>query len=232
MTKAALARYWTGKSVLITGASSGIGWAITEALSRFGVSFCLLSRREERLAELADSLRDSSSTFWIRACDVRSREQVVTAVADYCDAGNQLDVAWVNSGISRESSFGNWDWQSVEDMIDTNLKGAIYTTHACLEVMSARRRGAIVGIGSAASMRGLPSRGIYSATKVGLEYYLQSLTPELPFIDFTLIHPGFVDTPINQNNPNRFWLLSPERAAQVMIKAVAAASVFSSTHIE
>lgn len=213
--------YWTNKSVLITGASSGLGWALTEALAPFKIQFALLSRREEKLHELANKLKDSGSTFWLRACDVRNRDEVLNAVRDFHQKAGRIAVAWINSGISLDSSFQNWNWEAFENIIDTNLKGAIYTIQACLEVMEPQKSGAIVGIGSAAAMRGLPSRGVYSLTKMSLDYFLQSKAAELPDIQFTMIHPGFVDTPINAGNPNRFWLLTPEKAAQIMIKAVA-----------
>ena len=213
--------YWRGKSVLVTGASSGLGWAITEALAPYGIHFALLSRREERMRELANQLSNTPSRFWIRSVDVRNREQVYRAVRDFAAEAGRLDVAWVNSGIGGSTAFDRWNWDTVEAMIDTNLKGAIYTTMACLEQMVPRGEGAIVGIGSASSMRGLPGRGIYSMTKIALAYYLESLMAELPQIQFTIIHPGFVDTPINQNNPNRFWLMQPPEAAQLMIRAVA-----------
>ncbi|MFQ5769870.1 MAG: SDR family NAD(P)-dependent oxidoreductase [bacterium] len=216
-----LTSYWTGKSVLITGASSGLGWAIVEALAPFKIHFGLLSRREQKMQELAEKLQNSSSTFWIKTCDVRSRETVFSAVQEFYQAAGRLDVAWINSGISLDTSFENWNWDGFENLIDTNLKGAVYTTRACLEKMVRQKSGAIIGIGSAASMRGLPSRGVYSLTKVSLDYYLQRLAAELPDIQFTIIHPGFVDTPISQGNPNRFWLLTAEKAAQIMIKAVA-----------
>ena len=70
-------------------------------------------------------------------------------------------------------------------------------------------------------MRGFPRHGIYSLTKIGLTYFLESLAAELPQIQVTIIHPGYVDTPINAGNPNRFWLMQPDRAAQLMITAVA-----------
>ena len=216
-----LESYWHGKTVLITGASSGLGWAVTEALAPYGVHFALLSRREEKMRELVEQLRDTPSRFWFRSVDVRDREQVYAAVRDFVAEAGRLDVAWVNSGIGGSTAFDRWDWEHVEAMIDTNLKGAIYTTMACLEQMVSQGYGTIVGIGSASSMRGLPGRGIYSVTKIALHYYLESLMPELPQIQFTIIHPGFVDTPINQNNPNRFWLLQPPEAARLMITAVA-----------
>lgn len=216
-----LRSYWQGKRILITGASSGLGWAITEALAPFGVTFCLLSRRNDKMLELAAKLKDLGSTFWTRSCDIRDRQQVYASVQDFHRKHGAVDVAWINSGVSLDSSFSGWDWDSFETSVDTNLKGAIYTIQACLEIMVPEGRGAVVGIGSAAAMRGLPARGVYSLTKVSLDYFLQSKAVELPELQFTIIHPGFVDTPINADNPNRFWLLKPEQAAQIMIKAVA-----------
>lgn len=216
-----LKSYWSNKAVLITGASSGLGWALAEALAPYNIHFCLLSRRLEKMQELADSLSESGSRLWMRACDVRDRQAVTAAVQDFHREAGRLDAAWVNSGVSYDSSFAHWSWEAAETMIDTNLKGALYTAQACLEIMVPQSSGTIVGMGSAASMRGLPNRGIYSLTKIGLHYYLESLAAELPQIQFTIIHPGFVDTPINQGNPNRIWLVQPDRAAQRMIKAVA-----------
>jgi short-subunit dehydrogenase len=216
-----LTSYWQNKSVLITGASSGLGWALVEALAPFRINFCLLSRREEKMKELATQLKDSGSTFWIRVCDVRNRETVYSAINDFYYENGRLDIAWANSGIGTNSSFQKWDWEKVESVIDTNLKGAIYTIRACLEIMVPQKSGTIVGIGSAVSMRGLPTRGIYGLTKIGLAYFMESLAAEFPQIQFTTIHPGFIDTEINQGQSYRIWLMTPEKAARLMIKAVA-----------
>ncbi len=216
-----LAAYWTGKAVLITGASSGLGAAVTEALAPFGVQFGLLSRRIEEMQALAEKLKSTGSTFWIKACDVRKREEVLSAVHEFQQHAGRIDAAWVNSGIGGDTSFHRWNWEKAESMIDTNLKGAMYTTIACLEVMVPQNSGAIIGLCSAASMRGIGARGVYSLTKIGLTYFLESMAVELPQLQFTIIHPGFVDTPLNRGNPNRLWLMMPDRAAQLMIKAVA-----------
>jgi short-subunit dehydrogenase len=216
-----LAGYWTGKTVLITGASSGLGYALVEALAPYRLHFGLLSRRQAPMEELAKKLEASGSQFWIRPCDVQKRDEVETAIVDFVKAAGRLDVAWVNSGIGGDSSFERWDWDFVERMIDTNLKGALYTAHTCLRFMVPQNHGAIVAISSAAAMRGLPARSIYSLTKAGLAYYMEAMAAALPQIQFTTIYPGFVDTPINRGNPNRFWLMTAEKAAQLMIKAAA-----------
>ncbi|MCI0605622.1 SDR family NAD(P)-dependent oxidoreductase [bacterium] len=214
-------KFWTGKKVLITGASSGLGAALVQALVPYKVHFCLLSRRAERMEELIRNHANGPSQFWIRSCDVRIREQVESAVGDFASAVGVPDVAWVNSGVVGDTSFAHWDWNVVENILDTNLKGALYTAYACLKFMVLQNHGAIVAISSAAAMRGLGGRSIYSLTKIGLAYFMESMAVELPQIQFTTIFPGFVDTPANRNNPNRFWLLTPENAAQKMIRAVA-----------
>ena len=219
--KKKLVKYWEGKSVLITGASSGLGWAVVEALAPYQINFCLLSRREEKMLELALKLKDSGSTFWINTCDVRNRSQVFSAVQKFYKQTGQIDVAWVNSGVAVNSAFDKWNWENIETAIDTNLKGTIYTVRACIEVMAPQNSGTIIGIGSAASMRGLPTRSIYAMTKVGIEFFLESCAAEFPEIQFTMIHPGFVDTPILQSSSNQLWIIAPEKAAQIMIKAVA-----------
>ena len=216
-----LKNYWSGKSILITGASSGLGYALAEALARYNVQLGLLSRREQPMWELAEKHRDSGSKFWIKSCDVRERSAVESAVREFHEYAGKIDVAWINSGVAGNTHYRKWNYDFVEALIDTNIKGAIYTTKACLDYMVANGNGTIVGISSASSMQGLPARGVYSMTKIALTYYLQSVAAELPQIQFTIINPGFVDTPINRGNPNRFWLLYPDKAAQLMIKAVA-----------
>lgn len=216
-----LTNFWRGKTVLVTGASSGLGKAIVEALAPYEIKFCLLSRRVEKMQEIAAALQNYNSVYWIRSCDVRKREEVYSAVQDFCHEHGGIDVAWVNSGISRNTSFYKWNWETAENLIATNLHGAIYTTMACLEAMVPQKSGTIVGICSAASMRGLAGTGVYCLTKIGLAYFLESMAAELHNIHFTIIHPGFVDTPINQGLRNRIWLMTPEKAAQLMIKGVA-----------
>ncbi len=215
-----LTSYWKNKSVLITGASSGLGRAIVEALAPYQINFCLLSRREYLMKELADKLKDSGSTFWLRSCDVRNRKEVYSAINDFYLQHGRLEIAWINSGISTNSSFQRWNWDKVESVLDTNLKGAIYALRACLEIMVPQKAGTIISIGSAVSMRGIPTRGIYGLTKIALDYFMESLRGEFPEIQFSTIHPGFVDTPINQGQAYRVWVMSPQKAARLMIKAV------------
>src|SRR5262245_59645901 len=121
-----LEKYWSGKKVLITGASSGLGASLVEALAPYRIQFCLLSRRMEPMQDLASRLARSGSTFWIRSCDVQQRNEVEAVIAEFVKEAGRLDVAWINSGTVSDTSFPRWDWPAAEKVIDTNLKGALY----------------------------------------------------------------------------------------------------------
>jgi short-subunit dehydrogenase len=127
----------------------------------------------------------------------------------------------VNSGVGGETSFYKWNWNHVNEMIDTNFRGAIHTVEASLRVMALQNHGCIVGISSVAAMRGLPQRTIYGSTKLAFANYLEGVAIEHPDLQFTTIYPGFIDTPLNQGQPNRFWLMTPEIGAKKIIRAVA-----------
>jgi NAD(P)-dependent dehydrogenase (short-subunit alcohol dehydrogenase family) len=94
-------------------------------------------------------------------------------------------------------TFSDWDWNLVEAMVNTNYKGAIYTTHACISIMAKQKTNVIVGVSSGAAMGGLGGRAIYSSTKAALAVYLESMAADLSHIQFTTIYPGFVETPMS-----------------------------------
>ncbi len=213
--------FWRNKRIVITGASSGLGMAVTRALAPYGCQFALLSRRTEPMISLAKELGGGEDRFFIASCDVRDYVSVQSSIDTFAAKTGGLDVAWVNSGVAGETSWHQWDWERINTTIDVNIRGALHTIHASLHHMAPAGQGTIVGISSAASMRGLPGRTVYSMSKIALNWIMDSLAAEFPTIRFVTIMPGFIDTPINQDNPNRFWLMQPERAALLMIRAAA-----------
>ncbi|MCA9733534.1 MAG: SDR family NAD(P)-dependent oxidoreductase [Deferribacteres bacterium] len=216
-----LQAYWQNKTVLITGASSGLGIAITKALAPYHVTFGLLSRRKDKMVELAESLSQGNSRFWIRVCDVQDREDVYEAVNEFKEYAGRIDVVWVNAGVGAKSNLFKWEWESFESCMQTNLMGAVYTTKASLEVMIPQNHGAIVAISSVASMRGLPGSSAYSMTKIALNTMMESLATQARDIQFTSILPGWVETPMTAGRKNLWWLIPADKAAQKMITAVA-----------
>ena len=150
----AINSFFSGKSILITGASSGLGWALAEALAPCRVKLGLLGRNTEKLQELAAKLRYTGSEFIVLTCDVQDRHAVEQSVQEFHQLAGGLDMVWVNSGISRSTFFPNWDWQNVEAIINTNIMGAMYTTKACADIMVQQDSGTIVAIGCLARKAG------------------------------------------------------------------------------
>jgi Short-chain alcohol dehydrogenase of unknown specificity len=157
-----------GQTVLITGASSGIGLACARALAPLGVRLLLVARRYERLVALATELQAQyQSVCLAQALDVRDRLGVQTWFEYLPPDWQCIDVVINNAGLSRgldKLQDGNInDW---EEMIDTNLKGLLYVTRMVLPGMIQRGRGHVVNIASIAGLAAYPGGNVYCATKL------------------------------------------------------------------
>jgi 3-hydroxy acid dehydrogenase/malonic semialdehyde reductase len=156
-----------GKTVLITGASSGIGRATALAFAREGARLLVCARRDERLKELESELTKAGAsaarTFML---DVRDRAAVEAAIAGLPKGWSEIDVLVNNAGLSRgltkvyEDDPENW-----EEMIDTNVKGLLYVTRAVVPGMVSRGRGHVINLGSTAAYITYANGAVYCATK-------------------------------------------------------------------
>ncbi len=204
-----------GQTVLVTGASSGIGLACARALAPLGVRLLLVARRYERLAALAQELRSQYKTpCFPQALDVRNRLEVQTWFAQLPPDWQRIDVVINNAGLSRgldKLQDGNIDdW---EEMIDTNLKGLLYVTRMVLPGMIQRGRGHVVNIASIAGLAAYPGGNVYCATKAAVRILGDALKQDLlgTPVRVTTINPGLVNT---EFSPVRFRG-DTERAKQV-----------------
>jgi 3-hydroxy acid dehydrogenase/malonic semialdehyde reductase len=155
------------KIVFITGASSGIGKACAEQFAAAGANVILTARRIDRIEKLAQAL---SSQHQIKALpiqlDVQQNDQVIEVINGLSAEWKNIDILINNAGLAlstdliQEADINNW-----EIMIDTNIKGLLYITHAILPGMIARNNGHIVNIGSVAGHDYYPRGNVYSATK-------------------------------------------------------------------
>jgi serine 3-dehydrogenase len=155
-----------GRTVLITGASSGIGAACAEAFAAAGCRLLLVARRGQRLAEVAASLRGRHSVDVLEdTLDVRDRQAVEAWVAGLPEAWSAINILVNNAGLARglaplhEGEVADW-----EEMIDTNLKGLLYVTRAVLPGMVERRSGHVITIGSMAGHESYRAGNVYCAT--------------------------------------------------------------------
>lgn len=187
------------KWALITGASSGIGWATAEALADLGYNLFITGRRVERLQTLEDSLRLKHSKIEIKKAtfDISDRYSVSEFLkAHYGDLAS-IDVLVNNAGLAKgvekmqEARIDDW-----EEMIDTNIKGLLYMTRGVVEHMTRKSAGHIVNLGSVAGRWTYAGGGVYCATKFAVRALSEGLRMDLlgTQVRVTNIEPGMVNT--------------------------------------
>ena len=184
----------TKKTVLITGASSGIGKATAETLSKSGYRLILVARRIEILEDLIKLL---DTETYIAKVDVRNRKEVEMFFKKLPDNFKDIDVLLNNAGLARgldaapDAKIEDW-----EEMIDTNIKGLLYFTKEVLKNMKLKNSGQIINIGSVAGNVAYKGGNVYGATKAFVKHFSKNLRADLFGTDIkvTNIEPGIVET--------------------------------------
>ncbi len=190
------------KVALITGASSGIGWATAEAFASRGAKVVLVARREKELAELTRSIQEHGGQASFVVADVAVAKDVDKAVTHALETFGRLDCAVNNAGyegtLASITDFPEDEWDKV---IATNLKGPFLCMQFEARAMLAGGRGgAIVNVGSINSFLGMAGFSAYCASKHGLIGLTTSVSAELApkGIRVNLICPGIIDTPMHK----------------------------------
>lgn len=190
------------QTVLITGASSGIGAACARQFAEAGAKLILTARRLERLKELAAQLEaDYQCATHLLQFDVRDLDQVKQALSSLPPQWNEIDILVNNAGLSRgldklhEGDINDW-----EEMIDTNLKGLLYMTRYILPDMVQRGRGHVINIGSIAGHYTYPNGNVYCATKAAVKALTEGLKMDLlgTPVRVSSVDPGLVETEFSQ----------------------------------
>jgi 3-hydroxy acid dehydrogenase/malonic semialdehyde reductase len=188
----------TGKIVLVTGASSGIGAACAEVFAQAGCRLILAARRLDRLDAAADRLRAEFGTEVLTgSLDVRDREAVDALVDGLDPAWSSIDVLVNNAGLARGlSTVYEGDINDWEEMIDTNVKGLLWVTRAVLRGMVARGSGHVVNIGSIAGHETYPGGNVYCASKHAVTAIGRALNIDVlgTGVRVSSVDPGLVDT--------------------------------------
>jgi NADP-dependent 3-hydroxy acid dehydrogenase YdfG len=187
-----------GKSVVITGASSGIGEACAEAFASRGSALVLAARRKDVLEKKAAELKHKYGVgVEVFALDVRSRKAVFAFAGELEARGLIPDVLVNNAGLARGlSKLHEGDVDEWEEMIDTNVKGLLYVSRAVLPLMVARNYGHVVNIGSLAGRIVYPAGNVYNATKFAVNALNQAMNLDLVGTNMrvSMIEPGMVKT--------------------------------------
>lgn len=223
-----------GKSVLITGASSGIGKALAAAFAQQGAALTLGARRlpalEEVRAELTQRYRVPVA---VQVCDVTNANACQALVEAATHAHGRLDVAIANAGISMRAGFENVELNVLRQVMETNFWGAVYIAKAAVPALVATR-GSLVGISSVAGIKGLPKRTGYSASKFALNGFLEALRIELKpqGVHVLTACPGYTASAIRERalvadgNPQG---ATPRQEAKMMTAETAARYIVAAT---
>ncbi|MDH1261450.1 SDR family NAD(P)-dependent oxidoreductase [Pseudomonas sp. GD03944] len=204
---------------LLTGASSGIGAALARELASRGYDLALAARREESLQQLAAQLTaDFGHKAVVLPLDVTDYAACQDTIGLAHNALGGLDGIVANAGIGLSGKAGSGRFERYRQTVETNLLGAIACLDAATELFREQGHGHLVAIASVAGKRGLPGTAGYSASKAGLISYMEALALELHRspLDTTLLLPGYIDTPINQNGGPRPFLIGVERGARLI----------------
>lgn len=224
---------WSKKVVLITGASSGIGHALAVELARRGAKLGLIARRKEVLDKIAAEIRstrnegsESGSVHVLPvAADVQDRESLRAAAEKIRSELGPVDVLVANAGIGVTNDGADLDAAKLANVINVNVIGAANSVAAVLPEMVARGSGHLVVISSLAAYRGLPKSAAYCASKAAVSAMFESLRLDVfaKGIDVTIIHPGFIRTPLTAGRQAKLpWLLEVEDAVKKIADAIEA----------
>jgi 3-oxoacyl-[acyl-carrier protein] reductase len=205
-----------GKVALVTGASRGVGAAVALALAREGVSLGLASRSGDTLG-IAGAVAGSA--------DVRRPQDVERVVAETVDRFGRLDIVVANAGVGAYGPFLELDAAHLEEIVDVNVKGTLYTVRAALPHLLAAGGGDVVTLASVAGLRGLPLEAVYCASKFAQVGFTRALDHELRErgIRCTNVCPGGVATDFAMGRgrtpdmPELATMMSPEDVAEVVL---------------
>ncbi len=238
-SKGLLRGYFFDKSVLVTGASSGIGHDVALAFGQQGAQVAILARRKLHLDELAKKIVKAGGKALALDCDVTDRARVFSAVDQVKESFGKVDILINSAGLLISDSVEQMRPEDLEKMMAVNLFGAVNAMQAVLPLMRKAKSGNIVNISSLAGRRGMTPLAGYSATKFALVGLTEALRVELfnTGIKVSLVMPGVIDTPMAHGALKHDSLKDLPGAtfampARWVTWAVLAAAAFSLTEVD
>jgi len=227
---------YNGKSVIITGASSGIGMELAKQLAAQGANLTLAARNIEKLNDLSSLCQSMGAKAAAVQTDVSDADQCRRLVEKAAQTYDRIDMLINNAGITMWALLEEiTDLSIFEKIIHVNYLGSVYCTYYALPYIK-QSRGQIVGISSLTGKAGVPTRTGYAASKHAMVGFFDSLRVELrgTGVGVTMIYPGFVDTgvqargfgpdgkPLGRNPLQVDKVMTTEECARITLKAITA----------
>jgi len=185
------------KVAIVTGASSGIGFATALILSKKGAKVAIGARRTDMLSELEKKIKENGGEVYSQKLDVTKKNECISFVNNVLKKWGTVDILVNNAGLMPLSFFKNLKIDEWDQMIDVNIKGVLYCTGAVVTHMLENKSGHIINISSVAGRIVFPAGSVYCATKHAITAFSEGLRQELSVrknIRVTCIEPGVVAT--------------------------------------
>jgi len=214
---------WANKVVLVTGASSGIGRGLAVELARRGAGVGLLARRTELLTKIVDEIEAAGGHALALACDVIDAGAVRNAADQLGASFGPIDVLVANAGVASTTHGAELNAEEIAGLINVNVVGVINSVTAVVGGMTERGRGQLVAISSLAAYRGLPKSAAYCSSKAAVSAFFESLRLDLEpkGIAVTIIHPGFIKTPLTAGRKADMpYLMELDEAVEKIVRAI------------
>lgn len=210
----------SNKIIWVTGASSGIGWAVVEKLAQQKNQIFVSARSAEKLEKLKQL---SPQRIIPIVADVSDADSLRRATLQIAQQADHLDLLILSAGVCEYQDGGVLDLAMFKRVFATNFFGAVASIEQAMPLLNASAQcGHVVAIGSLSSVVPFTRAEAYGASKAALDYFIEAARVDFAHLDFTLIRPGFIDTPLTRKNDFSMpGLMGAEYAAEKIIQAIA-----------
>jgi len=214
------------QSILITGASSGLGAEMARQFAALGYDLALCARRTDRLEEIRAEVLEQhpGRRVEVRALDVNDHDRVFEVFRDFAETLGHIDRIVINAGLGKGAPLGTGNFAANKETAETNFVAALAQSEAAMEIFRAQKSGHFVMISSMSAMRGMPkSMTTYAATKAGVAHLAEGLRTELHGkpIKVSVIYPGYIASEMNEHVASEQPLMvSTEKGVKAIVSAI------------
>ena len=213
------------KTILITGASSGLGEEMARQFAARGHDLALCARRTDRLEKLRADIAASHPDVRVelRALDVNDHDQVFEVFQAFKADFGSLDRVVINAGLGKGAPIGTGRFDANRETAMTNFVAALAQTEAALEIFREQNAGHLVMISSMSAMRGMPRTvTTYAATKAGIAHLAEGVRAEMMGtpVKVSVIYPGYIRSEMNERVKSAPFIVSTEKGVTAMVDAI------------
>ena len=213
------------RTILITGASSGLGAEMARQFADLGYDLALCARRTDRLEELRAEILKAhpDCRVEVRALDVTDHDRVFEVFRAFRDDFGHLDRIVVNAGLGKGAPLGTGKFYANKQTAETNFVGALAQMEAAAEIFRAQQAGHLVVVSSVSALRGMP-RNIttYAATKAGVAHLAEGLRADLygTPVKVTVLYPGYIESEMSTRSPKTMLMVDTPTGVRAMVHAI------------